>query len=133
MVVAVRYFSRSGNTESIGIRIGEAVHADALPVSDPLDGHVDLLFLGGALYAFHLARPLRDFIRALSPQNVGAVAVFSTAANPKGAYAHIARACEDAGLHVLREEYHCLGKQAKTPEAAAAAARFAKQVEEKMQ
>lgn len=125
MTVAVRYYSRGGNTESIGIAIGQAVHADALPISDGLEGPVDLLFLGGALYAFHIARQLKDFIRTLKPTRIGAVAIFSTTGNPAGAYKQIAKHCKRAGLNVLASEFHCTGAQAVTEPAMQRAAAWA--------
>lgn len=125
MTTAVRYFSKGGNTESIAVAVGEAVHADALPVPDPLSGHVDLLFLGGALYAFHIAGQLKQFILGLSPSQIGAVAIFSTTGNPSGAYKQIAKQCRKAGLNVLPSEYHCVGKAARTDEARQRAAAWA--------
>ena len=127
MTTAVRYYSRSGNTEAVAIPIAQAVHTDALPISDPLPtGRVDLLFLGGAMYAFHLAKPLREFIDGLSPESIGAVAVFSTAGNPGGASRQIAKQCEKRGLRVLPNEFHCTGGASRKPETADAAAAFAK-------
>lgn len=128
MNVAVRFQSRSGHTRSVAIAIAGAVGADALPVDVPLTGHVDLLFLGGAVYAWHLARPMREFIQGLDPKNIGAVAVFSTAASPNGASRLIEKACRRQGLNVLPEEYHCTGSAAATPEAAKNAAAFAERV-----
>lgn len=130
MNIAVRYYSRSGNTRAVAIAAADAVHADALPVEEPLPQNTtDLLLLGGAMYAFHIARPLRDFIRSLSPEKVRAVAVFSTASNPGGASKAIAKECRKAGLRVLPVEFHCVGKVAKKPETAAAAAQFAQNAE----
>lgn len=126
MRIAVRYASRGGNTRAIAIPIAQEVHAEALSVDTPLSGRTDLLFLGGAMYAFHIGRELRDFIGSLNPSEVGTVAVFSTAANPGGASRAIEKACRKAGLNVLPIEYHCRGPQARTEDAARAAAAFAK-------
>lgn len=125
-VIAVRYYSKTGHTRAVAIPIGQAVHADALPVSDPLPaGHIDLLFIGGAPYAWHAARPMREFIKHLDPASIGAVAIFTTSGDPRGAYKMLSRLCEKRGLRVLPMEYHCTGGNASTPQAAEAASHFA--------
>lgn len=127
--IAVRYYSKTGHTEAVAIPIGEAVHADALPISSPLPGgFIDVLFLGGAPYAWHAARPMRNFIETLNPASIGAVAIFTTSGDPRGAYKIFARLCEKRGLHVLPMEYHCKGDAAKKPQTAEDAAHFAARV-----
>ena len=127
MSIAVRYYSKSGHTELIARRIAEAVGVEAHSIDVPLEQEVDLLFLGGAPYAFHLARPLRQFIEQLRPSQVKAVAVFSTSGSPLGASGLIRRECEKAGLTVLPEEFHCTGASVSSPKQADAAMQFARQ------
>ncbi|MDY3751653.1 flavodoxin family protein [Christensenella minuta] len=127
-MVEVRYFSKSGNTKAVadviaaeaGVKVGSVEGADAV--------RADILFLGGALYAGGIAGKLKKFIKTLSPEHVGCVAVFSTTANPNGAYAKIKKALDKQGLRVLEHEFHCTGGQAKSGEAARHAAVFANEV-----
>lgn len=129
MEVAVRYYSKGGNTAQIAQDIARAAGVEAQPITVPLEGPVDILFLGGAPYAFHLAKPLRDFIASgLNPAAVKAVAVFSTSGSPLGASKMIAKACRSAGLQVLPQEFHCQGPAVKTEEAKKQAQRFAQAV-----
>ena len=129
MKIAVRYYSKGGNTAHIAADIAEAAGTEALPITQALQEPVDLLFLGGAPYAFHLAKPLRDFIDTkLSPADVKNVCVFSTSGSPAGASGMIAKKCEAAGLKVLPQEFHCRGPQADTPEEKEKAQAFARSV-----
>ena len=127
-MVAVRYFSRSGNTKAIAEAIARQAGVEAKGADTLLEGPVDVLFIGGALYAGGIAGKLKKFIKTLSPEDVRKVAVFSTTADPKGAYVKIKKALDKQNLNVLAEEFHCLGKDAKGEEAAKRAAEFAKEV-----
>ena len=54
MSVAVRYYSRSGNTKAIAEAIAKAARVHAVSVDAPMAGleeTADVLFIGGALYA----------------------------------------------------------------------------------
>ena len=52
MKIAVRYYTRSGNTQKLAEAVAAAVGVEALPVSEPLTEPVDVLFLGCSYYAF---------------------------------------------------------------------------------
>ncbi|MGN0056166.1 MAG: flavodoxin family protein [Atopobiaceae bacterium] len=82
MHAAVRYFSRSGNTKLVADAIADAAHTQAVSVDAPdatLSEHVDVLFIGGALYAYGLDKHLRDYVRSLDASQVGKAVVFSSA------------------------------------------------------
>ena len=51
---AVRYYSRTGNTKVAAEAIAKAINEEAVSVDSPeapVREHVDVLFIGGALYA----------------------------------------------------------------------------------
>lgn len=82
MHAAVRYFSRSGNTKLVADAIADAAHTQAVSVDAPnaaLTEHVDVLFIGGALYAYGLDKHLRDYVRSLDASQVEKAVVFSSA------------------------------------------------------
>ncbi|MDD5799511.1 MAG: flavodoxin domain-containing protein [Coriobacteriales bacterium] len=82
MHAAVRYFSRSGNTKLVADAIADAAHTQAVSADAPdatLSEHVDVLFIGGALYAYGLDKHLRDYVRSLDASQVGKAVVFSSA------------------------------------------------------
>lgn len=81
MTVAVRYYSRSGNTKLVADAIAEAAGVRAVSVDTDdaaINEPVDVLFVGGALYAYGLDKHLRDWLRALDGTKVKRAVVFST-------------------------------------------------------
>ncbi|MBR2760213.1 MAG: hypothetical protein IKD66_03485 [Solobacterium sp.] len=79
-MIAVRYFSKSGNTKKIAEAIAEGAFAKAVSITEEpaLKKHVDLLFLGGAPYANIMAPELRDYAGRLKKEDVGTVVLFTT-------------------------------------------------------
>lgn len=81
MNTAVRYYSRSGNTKIVAEAIADALQVKAISVDSSdaqLKDKTDVLFIGGALYAYGLDKHLKTFIRNLDPAKVGKAVIFST-------------------------------------------------------
>lgn len=81
MKTAVRYYSRSGNTQALAEAIARKAGVKAVSVDEkdaPIQETADLLFIGGGLYAYGLDRHLKEYIRTLDPEKVKKAAVFST-------------------------------------------------------
>lgn len=65
---AVRYYSRTGNTKVAAEAIAKAINEEAVSVDSPeapVREHVDVLFIGGALYAYGIDKHLKNFVRDL--------------------------------------------------------------------
>ena len=56
MRIAVRYYTKTGNTKRLAEAVGKAIGVEALPISEPISEPVDILFLGNSYYAFTLIR-----------------------------------------------------------------------------
>ncbi len=80
MTVAVRYFSKIGNTKKVAEAIAEGAGVEAVSIVDEpeLKERVDVLFLGGAPYANIMDPQLRAYAESLDPEMVGKVALFTT-------------------------------------------------------
>ena len=80
MSVAVRYFSKIGNTKKIAEAIAEGAGVPAVSITDEpkLTERADLLFLGGAPYANIMDPELRAYAERLSPDMAGRVVLFTT-------------------------------------------------------
>ncbi|MCR5652356.1 MAG: hypothetical protein K6F88_00990 [Ruminococcus sp.] len=80
MKVAVRYYSKSGNTKAIAEAIAEGAGVTAVSITDEpkLSERVDILFLGGAPYANIMAPELRAYAEKLSADLVCRVVLFTT-------------------------------------------------------
>jgi len=80
MNIAVRYYSKLGNTKRIAEAIAEAVGAEVFSITEEpeLEEYVDLLFLGGAPYANVMAPELRAYTEKLSADKVARAVLFTT-------------------------------------------------------
>ena len=62
MTVAVRYFSRTGNTKKLAECVASEAGVTAETVDVALSEKVDVLFLGSAVYAAGVDPSIKDFI-----------------------------------------------------------------------
>ena len=85
MKIAVRYQSRGGNTKAVAVAIAQAVGVTAQSIDVPAGEPVDLLFVGGGIYAFSLDDGLKAFLQGLDPEMVKTVAAFATSGFVGGA------------------------------------------------
>lgn len=132
MTYAVRYYTKTGNTERLAKAVAEALGVPALPISVPVDEPVDLLFLGNSYYAFSIDPEVRDFIRSLDKSKVGRIVNFGSAAMLNSTLKKVRAEADKLGIPTDEREFHCRGefkglhkgRPDKTDEQAAAA--FAK-------
>lgn len=103
MSVAVRYYSRSGNTKKVAEYIAEVAGVDAVSVDAKdaaLTEKADVLFIGGALYAYGIDDNLKKYLQTLSGDKVGKAVVFSTSWLSKHALDLIKKELADRGIQV---------------------------------
>lgn len=108
MKIAVRYYSRSGNTKKIAEAIAGAVGAEAKTISEPLTEDVDILFLGSAPYAFNVDDEVKNFIGNINV-SVGKVINFSTAAVISSTRKYVEKLLAEKNIPVAKEEFSCRG------------------------
>ncbi|MDY3969334.1 flavodoxin domain-containing protein [Olsenella sp. YH-ols2221] len=113
MKCAVRYYSRSGNTrllaEAIADELGvEAVSADSSDAT--ISGHIDVLFIGGALYAYGLDKKLVSYIRTLDGDMVGRAVLFSTTWLSKHSFDQMRKELEARGIVVAERTFYAKNK-----------------------
>lgn len=108
MKIAIRYFSRGGNTKKLAQAIGEELGVEVLTTDSPLTEDVDILFLGSSVYAYGVDDNIKDFINGINV-NVGTIYNFSTAALIKSTHAQISKLTKAKGLNLASEEYSCKG------------------------
>ena len=110
MKVAVRYYTKTGNTKKLAVAVAEALGAEALPISAPVSEPVDLLFLGNSYYAFSIDPEVRAFIRSLDKEKVGRIVNFGSAAMLNSTYKKVRAEAEKVGIPVSDREFHCRGE-----------------------
>lgn len=108
MKVAVRYYSRGGNTKKLAEAIAQAVGVEALTTDAPLTEDTDILFLGSAVYAYGVDENIKKFISGIDVK-VGKVVNFSTAALIKSTYKQVGKLLREKGIPQAREEFYCRG------------------------
>ena len=133
MKIAVRYYTKTGNTKKLAEAIAYAIGTAAFDVSVPLCDGVDVLFLGSSVYAAGVDGEVARFIDSVNV-NVEKVVNFSTAALLPSTYSQVKKLVEQKGMVMATEEFHCRGSfrfmHKGKPDAAdcAQAAEFAKSV-----
>ena len=113
MRAAVRYYSRSGNTQAVAEAIAEAAGVSAISVdaSDAaITEPVDVLFIGGALYAYGLDSHLKDYLKTLKKDDAKQAVVFSTSWISKHSIDLIKKALSEAGISVVSESFYVKNK-----------------------
>ena len=108
MKIAVRYYTRSGNTQKLAEAIAKAVGVEAKTTSEPLAEDVDILFLGSSVYAYGVDDEVKRFISKIDVK-VGKVVNFSTAALIRSTYKQVAKLLQEKDIPLASEEYYCKG------------------------
>ena len=113
MNVAIRYYSRSGNTKALAEAISDITNVDAISVDNPnakIDKTVDILFIGGALYAYGLDKNLKEYLSKLDNEHIKRAIVFSTSWISKHSIDLIKKALKEKNIIVEEEYIYAKGK-----------------------
>ncbi len=113
MKTAVRFYSRSGNTKLLADALARGAGVEAVTTdaeSAPLTEPVDLLLIGGALYAYGIDAHLKSYLATLTKEQVGKAVLFSTSWLSKHAMTLIRKASTEKGIPVAEEFCYVRGK-----------------------
>ena len=129
MNAAVRYYSRSGNTRALAEAIAKAAGTEAVPVDREeaaLTEPADVLFIGGALYAYGLDEHLKQYLKTLKKGDAGKAVIFSTSWLSRHAVDLIRKGLAEAGIPAAEEYFYAKSKPTagQLEEAAAFAKKF---------
>ena len=134
MKIAVRYYTKTGNTKRLAEAIAKAVGVEALPINIPITESVDILFLGNSYYAFTIDPEVRQFVESMDKEKVGKIVNFGSAAMMNSTWKKVKAVADKAGISMDEREFHCKGEfkgihKGKPDEAdLRAAAEFAKKI-----
>ena len=115
MNIAVRYYSRSGNTKAVAEAMAKAAGVSAVSVDlaeAKIAEPVDVLFIGGALYAYGIDSHLKEYLKTLDGKLVKKAVVFSTSWISKHSIDLIKKGLEEAGIQVENEAFYVKSKEA---------------------
>ena len=110
MTYAVRFYTKTGNTKRLAEAIAKELGVEALPISNPVDEKVDVLFLGNSFYAFSIDPEVRDFVRSLDKEKVGKIVNFGSAAMLNSTYKKVKAEADKVGIPMDEREFHCKGE-----------------------
>lgn len=106
---AVRYFSRGGKTKQVAEVIAQTAGVEAESTDSAkghVNEHVDVLFVGGALYAYGLDKSLDTWLDTLDADKVGTAVLFSTSWISKHALQLMRKKLEAKGVSVAADELY---------------------------
>jgi flavorubredoxin len=112
-MVAVRYYSKSGNTKLLAEAIARG--AGVIPISVDEDSakiteNIDVFFIGGALYAYGLDKRLNKYLSEIDGSKVKKAVVFSTSWISKHSIDLIKNALKEKGIEVAEETFYVKNK-----------------------
>ena len=110
MKIAVRYYTKTGNTKRLAEAVAKAVGTEAFPISTPITEHVDILFLGNSYYAFTIDPEVRTFVSSLNSDLVGRIVNFGSAAMLKSTWKKVKAEADKKGIAMDEREFHCKGE-----------------------
>ena len=110
MKIAVRYYTKTGNTKRLAEAVAGALGVPALPISEPVREPVDILLLGNSYYAFSIDPEVRAFVRSLDRNLVGRIANFGTAAMLNSTWKKVKAEADRKGIPMVESEFHCKGE-----------------------
>ena len=108
MTIAVRYYTRGGNTAKLAAAISEALDVPAANLETPLPEKADILFLGSSYYAFDVDPAVKTFI-ADNAKNIGKIVCFGTSAGMGSTVKKVKAVAAEAGVSVDDRAFHCFG------------------------
>lgn len=81
--IAIRYFSRGGHVKMMAEALSRGAGVEAISIDDPrapITEHVDLLFIGGALYKWKIDDRLTEYISTLDSSLIDNAVCFGSSA-----------------------------------------------------
>ena len=110
MKIAVRYYTKTGNTKRLAEAIAKAVGVEAMPISTPITEPIDILFLGNSYYAFTIDPEVKTFVSSLNKEKVGRIVNFGSAAMMNSTWKKIKAVADKVGIPMDEREFHCKGE-----------------------
>ncbi len=108
MKIAVRYYTKTGNTKKLADAVAEQLGLEALTVDVPLSEDVDVLFLCNSVYWAGVDAKVKDFL-ANPGARIGRIINVSTAGIIESTYKQMKKIAFDYYIPLDTNEFHCRG------------------------
>ena len=70
MTIAVRYYTRSGNTKKLADAVAQTASVESKDITCSLDEKADVLFLGCSYYAFDVDEAVKNLLSKIRTTSV---------------------------------------------------------------
>ncbi|MBQ6220240.1 MAG: flavodoxin [Methanosphaera sp.] len=108
MKYAIRYYSKSGNTEKLAQVASQVLDIPALDITNPLEEDVDILFFGSGVYGCALDPAVISFFDNIGVK-VSSLVNFSTAGMMESNYNFMKHILSATDIILSEKEFHCPG------------------------
>ena len=78
MNIAIRYYSRGGNTKTVAMEISRLLNVPAETIDKPIPDDTDLLIVGGGVYGLNLDQKMTNYLKNLNASSLKSIAIFTT-------------------------------------------------------
>ena len=109
MKIAVRYYTKNGHTKKLAAAVADVANVQEKDIWEPLEEYTDILFLGSSVYVAGVNKSVREFI-AYNKDKIGTIYSFGSAAILESTYKYVQKVCEEHGVKLAAEEFHCRGE-----------------------
>ena len=105
----IRFYSKFGHTKAMVEAVKDLMDSEPRTVEAPLEGHVDVLYIGAGVMMGKVDKKVIDFINTLTPAMVSRVVCFGSCAIIKSPVPQMRKALEARGITVDSREFTCPG------------------------
>ena len=108
MKIAIRYYSKTGNTEKLAQKISTLTQTPALDITHKLIEDIDILFFGSGVYGNALDPRVINYLSNITI-NVKEIINFSTSGIMQSNYSLVKEVLETTPHKLSDNEFHCPG------------------------
>ena len=109
MKIAIRYFTKTGNTEKLANAIAQELGVQARTLDCPLEEGTDVLFLCNSVYWMGIDKSVIGYVKE-NASRIGTLVNVSSAGLIESTYQQMKQVAADAGVALSEKEYHCKGR-----------------------
>ena len=109
MNVAIRYYTKKGNTKKLADAISSVVGVDAYSIQTPIKEKCDILFLCNSIYKFGIDPEVKSFIENLDSSKIGKVVNISTSASGNSTHNQVKEMLDLKGIVLHEPSFSCKG------------------------
>ena len=109
MNVAIRYYTKKGNTKKLADAISSVVGVDASSIQSPIKEKCDILFLCNSIYKFGIDPEVKNFLENLDSSKVTKVVNISTSASGNSTHNQVKEILKFKGIALHEPSFSCKG------------------------